>query len=856
MIKIHFNHQVESVVTKIKHYLITTMGRTSETASDEEFYKAFSCALREEVMINWTATRNTIEHTKARRIYYLSMEYMPGRLLGNNLTNISALDLVQAVLKQMNRSFKTIMNIEPDIGIGNGGLGRLGSCFLDSLATLQYPALGYGMRYHYGIFEQALWCGIQIERPDCWLLLENPWESRRDSHAVNVDFNGKLVLLKNAREEEMFSIMDQEIVRALPYDLPIIGYSPSPDFSVITLRLWSTKESPHNFQLQRYNAGQLDQAAENTSLTDVLYPNDNNESGKRIRLKQEFLLVSASLQDIINHHLQRNGDLKDFANQVRMQINDTHPALLIAELVRMLIKNNYTLDEALEITKTCCSYTNHTVLKESLEEWNETRIQNLLPRQYHIIQRINQKFCSQIRNRYPNDEEKVKRMSIIECGQIKMAHLAIYGSHLTNGVAELHSNILKSQLFKDFYEMFPERFTNVTNGVTQRRWLLYCNPSLAAFITERIGPTWITHFEEIRKLADYAKDEASQKEFLAIKQANKQALLEYLYSFESIPGCHPNGACTFLDTDALFAVHIKRFHEYKRQLMNALHALILYQELKENPEARKVKRMIFFAGKAAPGYVAAKDIIRFIYCLSRKIFSDKEVNQHLRIVFIPNYNVSNAEKIIPAADLSEQISTAGMEASGTGNMKLSMNGALTIGTEDGANVEMRKSVTDAWWPFAFGQHAEENTKMRQEKSYHPEKVYSTNPRLFKALEALRNRSLIDNEAEHETLCGLYSSLIEGSPWNPADKYFVINDLEDYYFAQKKVEELYSTPLKWAEYAIHNIAGMGPFSADVSIQNYAKTIWGLTPVAPSKDELSKIRKEYSELDRCRILPANG
>lgn len=849
------DYQIESVINKIKHYLITTMGRTEDVASNEEFYRAFSYALREEVMINWTATRNTIKNSKVRKIYYLSMEYMPGRLLGNNLTNISAIDLVQAVLKKMKRNFKTIMSIEPDIGIGNGGLGRLASCFLDSLATLQYPAIGYGMRYHYGIFEQALWCGIQVERPDCWLLLENPWEFRRDAHAVNVDFNGKLVRLKNARGEEVFSVVDQELVRALPYDLPIIGYNTSSNFSVVTLRLWSTKESPHNFQLQRYNAGQLDQAAENTSLTDVLYPNDNNETGKRIRLKQEFLLVSASLQDIINQHLQINGDLTDFANQVRIQINDTHPALLIAELVRMLVKNNNsTFDEALEITKTCCSYTNHTVLKESLEEWNESRIQNLLPRQYQIIQLINQRFCSQIRSKFPNDEDKVRRMSIIECGQVKMAHLAIYGSHHTNGVAELHSSILKNSLFKDFYDMFPERFTNVTNGVTQRRWLLYCNPSLAAFITNRIGSSWITHFEDIKKLSAFAADEASQKEFLAIKKANKQALLEYLFSFESIPGCHPNGSCSFLDVNSLFDVHIKRFHEYKRQLMNALHALIVYQELKENPQSRKVKRMIFFGGKAAPGYTAAKDIIRFIYCLSRKIFNDPEVRNYLRIIFIPNYNVSNAEKIIPAADLSQQISTAGMEASGTGNMKLTMNGALTIGTEDGANVEMRKSVTDEWWPFSFGKHTEDNNKMRNEKSYSPEKILSANPILLKALEALRNHSLAENEAEHETLCTIYASLVEGTPWAPPDKYFVISDLLDYYLTQKKVEDLYSTPSKWAEYAIHNMAGMGPFSADVSIKNYAKNIWDLTPIPPSQEELSKIRQEYSELDRCRILPS--
>jgi glycogen phosphorylase len=847
--------QIESVVNKIKHYLITTMGKTTETATDEEFYKAFSYALREEVMINWTATRQTISESKVKKMYYLSMEYMPGRLLGNNITNICAIELVNNVLKAMNRNFKTIMKIEPDVGIGNGGLGRLASCFMDSLATLHYPAFGYGMRYQYGIFEQDIWCGIQIERPDCWLLLEHPWEFRRDSSAVTVDFCGRLVQSQNAKGEEIFSVIDQELVRALPYDIPIIGYETSSNFSVATLRLWSTKESPHNFQLQRYNAGQLDQAAENTSLTDVLYPNDNNEAGKRIRLKQEFLLVSASLQDIINQHLKINGSLVDFAHQVRIQINDTHPALLIAELVRMLVKNNNsTLDEALEITQTCCSYTNHTVLKEALEEWNESRIQNLLPRQYQIIQKINHKFCSEIRQKFPGQEDKVKRMSIIECGQIRMAHLSIYGSHHTNGVAQLHSEILKKDLFQDFYEMFPERFTNVTNGVTQRRWLLHCNPLLASFITARIGSGWITHFEAIQKLAVFAQDPASQQEFLAIKRTNKQALLEHLFSLGSIPGCPVQGNCALLDVDCLFDIHIKRFHEYKRQLMNALHALMLYQELKTNPSARKIKRMIFFGGKAAPGYKAAKDIIRFIYCLSRKISSDPIVSPVLRVIFIPNYNVSNAEKIIPAADLSEQISTAGMEASGTGNMKLTMNGALTIGTEDGANVEMRESVTNTWWPFSFGYSTEENKKMRHERSYNPDRVAHANPMVVKALEALRDRSLVDNEAEHETLCSLYASLMEGTPWSHPDQYFVINDLQAYYDAHKKVEELYTTPLRWAEYALHNIAGMGPFSADTAIKRYAETIWGLKPLPPSQRILETIRNEYKSLDRCRILPS--
>ena len=845
--------QAQSVINKIKHYLITTMGRTSDTATNEEFYKAFCLALREEIMINWTASANTLKSEKKRVLYYLSMEYMPGRLLSNNLTNLCALDLVNLVLKNMKRDIHTILLTEPDIGIGNGGLGRLASCFLDSLATIKYPSFGYGMRYQYGIFEQDLWCGVQIERPDCWLLHENPWEFRRDSHAVNVDFCGKTVKTKNSKGEEIYSVVDQEIVRALPYDLPIIGYDTTSNFSVVTLRLWSTKESPHNFQLQRYNAGQLDQAAENTSLTDVLYPNDNNESGKRIRLKQEFLLVSASLQDIIHMHLKKNGSLQDFENQVRIQINDTHPALVIPELVRMLVKNNNnSIDEAWEITKACCSYTNHTVLKEALEEWNENRIQNLLPRQYHIIQLLNQRFCDDIRKKFRFDEERVRRMSFIEKGQIKMANLAIYGSHHVNGVANLHTEILKTSLFKDFYEMYPEKFVNITNGVTQRRWLLSCNPLLADFISKRIGKDWITNFKTIKKLESFAKDHDSQKEFLEIKKTNKKKLLEHLYSFPSIPGCHPNGSCTFLDVNSLFDVQIKRFHEYKRQLMNALHTLILYQELKENPHARKIKRMVIFSGKAAPGYKAAKDIIRLIYCLSRKIFNDPVVRDLLRIVFIPNYNVSNAEKIIPAADLSEQISTAGMEASGTGNMKLTINGALTIGTDDGANVEMREAITDPYWPFKFGKTATENDHLQKNKLYNPDQIVSQNPRIAKALEALRDHSLAENETEHATLNQIYLSLLEGSFENQADKYFVLNDLEDYYQTQKKVENLYASPHLWAEYCLKNISGMGNFSSDVSIENYAKHIWDIQPLELSKDHLLKIRNEYSELDRCRIL----
>ncbi len=845
----NLDFDTESVINKIKHYLITTMGRTSQNATDEEFYLAFSWALREEVMINWTATNNTFKEKKVRKLYYLSMEYMPGRLLGNNLTNISVIDLVRSVLTAMDRDFSKIMSLEPEIGIGNGGLGRLASCFLDSLATLQYPALGYGMRYQYGIFEQAVKKGVQIEKPECWLLRENPWEFRRDNHAVQVDYRGTLNPIHNDAGEEVYALDDPESVRALPYDLPIIGYNPTPNFSVLSLRVWSTKESPHNFQLQRYNAGHLDQAAENTGLTDVLYPNDNHEAGKRIRLKQEFLLVSASLQDIINQHLGVFENMTQFVDKVRIQINDTHPALVIPELMRLLLKDHhFKWHDALGTVQAVCSYTNHTILKEALEEWNEERMQELLPRQYQIVCKLNKQFCTDAVEKHPHKQANLEELSIISHGQVKMANLAIFGSHKVNGVAKLHSEILKNDLFKPFYEIYPEKFTNVTNGVTQRRWLYYSNPLLAEFITKRIGNEWIKDFSKIKDLSKFAEDTNSQEEFLSIKDQNKKNFIQYLEDTNSVDLCgQETSVC--LSSDALFDVHIKRFHEYKRQLMNALHALILYQEIKENPSARPIKRVVFFGGKAAPGYKIAKDVIRFIFCLSRKILKDPIVKDHLRVIFIPNYNVSKAEKIIPAADLSEQISTAGMEASGTGNMKLSINGALTIGTDDGANVEMREHVTDKYWPFKFGSSASENAQMKHDHSYNPKTIYESNKHIAKALDALVDGSLTENDEEAKALEEIHQSLLS----NGHDRYFVLNDLPDYYETHKKVEQLYATPNEWAKFALMNISSLGDFSADISVQNYATNIWDIEPCPPSTEELSRIRKEYADLDRCRILP---
>ena len=739
-------------------------------------------------MVNWTATAHSYRERNTRVLCYLCMEYMPGRLLGNNITNIHATDLVQLIMKKMNRDFGKILRYEPDPGLGNGGLGRLAACLMDSLATQQYPAVAYGLRYQYGIFDQEVWNGIQVERPDTWLMHENPWEFRKDAHAVTIKYDGHTSPRTNKKGEEILDIADAEEVRAICYDTPIIGYKEQGDFNVITLRLWTTKESPRNFQLQRYNAGMLDQAAENTSLTDVLYPNDNNETGKRIRLKQEFLLASASIQDIFLHYLRHNPDLSRFADSVRLQINDTHPAIVIPEMMRLLLQNHdYTWAEARETVFTCCSYTNHTILQESLEEWNEDRLRYLLPRQYHIIERLNLDLCNQVRQKYSGDEERVRRMSIIQGNQVRMAYLAIYGCHKINGVAELHTEILKATLFKDFFEMYPDKFVNVTNGVTQRRWLLHANPRLAEFLIRRIGRDWITDFKRIRQIADSAADPKSQEEFLAIKRENKKALIAYLKEINPLrdaKGKVIEHSAT-LEEDALFDVQIKRIHEYKRQLMNILHTLIVYRELQANPEARQIKRMLIFAGKAAPGYEIAKNIITLIYAVARKVNGDPAVSGKLKIAFLEDYNISRAELIIPAADLSQQISTSGLEASGTGNMKLAMNGALTICTEDGSNIEMRKEIGDPYFPFVFGQTSVQNEQMRKNRSYNPWDICMHHPEIRQAVEALRDHSLASSDSEHQAFSNIYHSLLDAQNSEFSDHYFVLNDLPAYYATQKK-----------------------------------------------------------------------
>lgn len=834
----------ESLAHKTRQYLISQMGRTLAKANDEEIFRALSRAIRDEIMINFLATEQTIRTKDVRRLYYLSMEYLPGRLFYNNANNIANMDLILMTLQKLKRNLANIVLQESDPGLGSGGLGRLASCLLDSLATLHYPALAYGLRYQYGIFEQQIRAGVQTEAPDCWLINENPWEIRQELQKVTVKYNGKTGRARNFLGDYVETLEDFEEVWAMPYDIPIVGYKTGNSFSALALRLWSTKESPRNFQLQRYNAGKIDQAAENMIISDVLYPNELNETGKRIRFKQEFLLVSASLQDIVRRYLATHDSFHAFADKIRIQINDTHPALLIPELIRILNKDHdIPWKSAVEMTRTITSYTNHTVMREALEQWEQPMMRAMLPRQYKVIELLNHEFCEMARTKHPSNHEFIRNLSILENNNVHMANLSIVGSHKINGVSQIHSNILKDSCFKDFYELWPDKFTNVTNGVTQRLWLLHSNPLLAKFITKRIGDGWVTDFSQIKKLAHYADDKESQEEFWEIRKKNKDHLISYMKHFCKVRDKTGKVVSSplFIDHDSLFDVQIKRFHEYKRQLMNALHILMVYHDMLENPN--RIKRTCIFAGKTAPGYETAKNIIRLIFAIARKLNHDPKTRRLLQVVIVENYNVSKAQIIIPAADISEQISTAGTEASGTSVMKLAMNGALTVGTHDGANVEMNEEVTDKWWPFRFGLTAEEVDQLNTNKSYSPQKIYESNPKIQRALDALKDGSLAINEEENQAFRSLYSKLMEKHNGNQPDRYFVLHDLQDFYETQIKVEKLYADPSLWATYAIHNIAAMGKFSSDQCIKNYSEKIWEIAPCPVDEEILKQVRQEY-------------
>ena len=836
----------ELLVRKIRHYLISNFGRVLEEASSDEFYRAFCLSIREQIMINWESTALSWQNANQRMVFYLSMEFLPGRFLNNNVMALKNNEVIAKTLYKTHRTFDELLSHESDPGLGNGGLGRLASCYLDSMATLKIPSRGYGLQYQYGLFEQQLWDGSQVEKPDCWLWNENPWEFRRDMRKVPVKYCGTLVSHPGEPEIEANEITNYEEVWAMPFDIPIVGYSTDNMFTVSTLRLWSTRESPRNFELQRYNAGRLDQAAENSTLTDVLYPSDQHDTGKRVRLKQEFLLVSASMQDILRYFFSRNSDIAAFKDKIRIQINDTHPALIIAEMMRLLTRRfkmpwTTAWETAIEVT----GYTNHTILSEALEVWDQGLMKYLLPRQYRIIEYINQEFCTTVRSKFANDEERVRRMSILENSQVRMANLAIIGSHKINGVAELHSKILIKKVFNDFYELWPNRFTNITNGVTHRRWLMYCNPILSDFISSNIGDGWKTNFALIKDLANCASISDQQARFLSIKRSCKARLLDFLRRDGRPRNAQGQQIASNISADDsfLFDVQVKRIHEYKRQLLNALHLIMLYHDILDNPYKQRIKRFAIFGGKAASSYETAKTIIRLICCIAKKVNNDPVASQFLNVTFIENYNVSKAELIMPAADLSEQISTAGLEASGTGNMKFSMNGALTIGTEDGANIEMRQAITDEWWPFRFGASSEELVNLKASNQYNPWDIYTSDPAIKRAVDALRDHSLASEDYEHQSLSSLYYLLLEGSFGSKGDRFFVLEDLKSYCETQLKVEELYKNPNKWAEYAIHNIAGMGKFSSDRCIEEYAKQIWDVSPIPINPEYYNKIHASY-------------
>lgn len=833
------------LAAKLKHYLITTIGKTLEEASPKDVYHAISLALREDVMLHWLATWRSYRQAKVKTIYYLSMEYLPGRLTENVFINLKANQLVNQVLALIGRSDCALSFNERDPALGNGGLGRLASCIIESLATQHYPAIGYGLRYQYGLFEQELWDGQQIERPDWWLEATNPWEFRRDTRGQLVNFFGRLKLEKNLWGEEVGMIQSPQSVRAMPFDIPIVGYRAGNSFNVNTLRLWSTRESPRNFELQRFNAGELDSAAENITLTDVLYPADHHEVGRRIRLKQEFLLVAASLKDILRRHKILYGSCDNLPDKTAIQINDTHPALAVAELMHQLTAHEQmTWKQAFEVTTHTIAYTNHTILKEALEEWSQVHIQALLPRQYRIIERLNHEFCQSVRDRFQGDEDKVRRLSILQDGKVRMAHLAFVGSHQVNGVAQLHAQILQEQVFKDFHQMWPSKILAVTNGVTPRKWVLTANPLLADFLSRRLGEAWITDLSQIKKLEQWQADRSSLLELKSIKEKNKQSLIDYLQTQACLHDSQGT-ARPFqysLSTQMLFDVQIKRVHEYKRQILNILHVIQLYLEMRENPRSR-VPRFVIFAGKAAASYEMAKRIIQLICAVARVINQDDRLEGRLRVHFFENYNVSLAQRIIPAADLSEQISTAGLEASGTGNMKLSLNGALTIGTEDGANVQMRQAVGDEAWPFSFGAHTEEIENLRKGQ-YRPDELYQKDPVLHRVLNTLTDGTFAKTDEQAHSFENIFSYLV-GAGWSYADPYFVLHDFASYSQAQRKVDALYADPMAWANLCLLNMARMSEFSVDRCVREYAQKIWRLEPTPIDQQTLQAAQQQFQE-----------
>ena len=795
--------------------------KTIEEATQEQIFQAVSYSVKDVIIDNWLATQKAYDEQDPKIVYYMSMEFLMGRALGNNLINLCAYGEVKEALEELGFDLNCIEDQEPDPALGNGGLGRLAACFLDSLATLNYAAYGCGIRYHYGMFKQKIQNGYQIEVPDNWLKNGYPFELRRPEYAKEVHFGGYVrVEYDPEKGGSKFIHEGYQAVKAIPYDMPITGY----DNDVVnTLRIWDA-EPIVDFELDSFDKGDYKKAVEQENLArnivEVLYPNDNHYAGKELRLKQQYFFVSASLQAAIAKYKKKHGDIHKLYEKVTFQMNDTHPTVAVAELMRILMdEEGLGWDEAWEVTTKSVAYTNHTIMSEALEKWPIELFSRLLPRVYQIIEEINRRFILEIQAKYPGNYEKIKKMAIIYDGQVKMAHLAIAAGYSVNGVARLHTEILKNQELKDFYEMMPKKFNNKTNGITQRRFLLHANPLLADWITEHIGPDWVTDLPQLKKLAVYADDEKALQEFMNIKFKNKERLAKYILEHNGVE----------VDPHSIFDVQVKRLHEYKRQLLNILHVIYLYNQIKMHPEMEFYPRTFIFGAKASAGYATAKKIIKLINSVADVVNNDASINGKIKVVFIENYRVSNAEWIFAAADVSEQISTASKEASGTGNMKFMLNGAPTLGTMDGANVEIVEEV-GAENAFIFGLSSDEVINYENNGGYDPNVIYNTDEEIRQVLMQLINGTFSNDT---ELFRDLYDSLLNTKNTDRADRYFILADFRSYADAQKRVEAAYRDEKGWAKTALLNTACSGKFTSDRTIQEYVDDIWHLDKVIVRK-----------------------
>ena len=791
--------------------------KTLEEATQEQIFQAVSYTVKDVIIDNWLKSQKAYEKQDPKIVYYMSMEFLMGRALGNNLINLGAYGEVKEALEELGLDINCIEDQEADPALGNGGLGRLAACFLDSLATLNYCAYGCGIRYRYGMFKQEIRDGYQIEVPDNWLKNGYPFELRRPEYAKEVHFGGYVrVEWDPVKNENKFIHEGYQAVKAVPYDMPITGYN---NDVVNTLRIWDA-EPIVDFNLDSFDKGDYHNAVEQENLArtivEVLYPNDNHMAGKELRLKQQYFFVSASLQAAIAKYKKTHDDITKLHEKVVFQMNDTHPTVAVAELMRILIdEEGLGWDQAWDITTKCCAYTNHTIMSEALEKWPIELFSRLLPRVYQIIEEINRRFILEIQQKYPGNFEKVKKMAIIYDGQVKMAHLAIVAGYSVNGVARLHTEILKNQELKDFYEMMPEKFNNKTNGITQRRFLAHGNPLLADWVTDKIGPDWITDLSQLSKLKVYADDEKALQEFMTIKFKNKERLAKYILEHNGVE----------VDPHSIFDIQVKRLHEYKRQLLNILHVIYLYNQIKAHPEMDFYPRTFIFGAKASAAYARAKKIIKLINCVADVVNNDASINGKLKVVFIENYRVSNAEIIFAAADVSEQISTASKEASGTGNMKFMLNGAPTLGTMDGANVEIVQEVGEEN-AFIFGMSSDQIINYENNGGYDPDFIYNTDPEIRQVLMQLINGTF---SSDTEMFRDIYNSLLDKRNMPRPDQYFILGDFRSYAEAQKRVEAAYKDEKRWAKMALLNTACSGKFTSDRTIQEYVDDIWHLDKV---------------------------